>query len=420
MKIFRPRYLETLKHSVNDLSIRLVFLHGGRWSGKTTLLKYILSEETISQKKYYFSFEDDIIAKKFKDASDFKWYMQIKYGINFHENNVLLLNEIQYSKNFIAVLEELLHDTNIQTTIIATGIIPSHTTIYQKLVQTSKVITITVHPLWFFDFLVYRWIHTTYLTLDNPSPIMFKELQGIFDEYLTRWWYPEIVKSTTKIRKEESLKAIIQKVYDKDIGFYFQWNDGLAFQDIMEQFCYSSMEWFKYKAISQEVDISIPLLKDYINFLKENCLIDTLQYFYSDKTKELSNQPTIVINDMGIFSYITGNFWSKRHNLPAIKTFVYNEITKILPDNEECMTYQKTNNSRVDFVIRHHDDTLTVIVVAPNNTISLPKVLKWFHRRYGNRVRKYIKTTPLKVYQGDFEWVPFVCLPHFMISQLLS
>ena len=104
MQIFRPQYIEQLTHLIQAKEKKLIFLHGGRGSGKTTILKYILSDHDISQKKYYFSFEDDIVAKKFKNADDFKGYMQIKYGINFYENNILLLNEIQYSKNIISVL----------------------------------------------------------------------------------------------------------------------------------------------------------------------------------------------------------------------------------------------------------------------------------------------------------------------------
>jgi predicted AAA+ superfamily ATPase len=62
--------------------------------------------------------------------------MQIKYGINFYEHNILLLNEIQYSKNIISVLHELIEDKEIQTKIIATGIIQTHQEEYDTLIQS--------------------------------------------------------------------------------------------------------------------------------------------------------------------------------------------------------------------------------------------------------------------------------------------
>lgn len=419
MQIFRPQYLKQLTSIINTTSSRLIFLHGGRGSWKTTILKHILSDHDISQKKYYFSFEDEIVAKKFKNADDFKGYMQIKYGINFYEHNILLLNEIQYSKNFISVLSELLQDKTIKTIIIVTGIVQTQSEEYQSLLSSGESKTITIHPLGFFDFLAYKNIHTTYLTLDNPSPIMFKELQGLLDEYLTRWWYPEVIKATTKDRKEQNLKAIIQKVYDKDVGFYFHGEDILVFQDLMKQLCHNSMQWFKYKTIAQKTEISIPLLKRYINFFNDNCLIETLSYFYTDKTKELSHQNTIVIGDMGIFSYMTENFWSKLHNHIAMKNFVYNEISKSISNKEQCSTYQKINNSKIDFIIEHSDGTITPVFVSESNTNKPPKIFKGFHQRYGHRVRKYIKTTPLLAYKGEIFNKEFYCLPHFMIHSAL-
>lgn len=143
--------------------------------------------------------------------------MQIKYGINFSEHNILLLNEIQYSKNILNVFHDLIQDTSMKTTIIATGIIQKQSSEYKLLYESGAISTLTIQPLGFFDFLNYKGIHTTYLTLNNPSPIMFKEIQGLLDEYLTRGGYPEVVKATSKERKEFNLKAIIQKVYDKDV-----------------------------------------------------------------------------------------------------------------------------------------------------------------------------------------------------------
>jgi hypothetical protein len=73
--------------------------------------------------------------------------MQIKYGINFYESNLLLLNEIQYSKNIFSLFEELIQDKDMKTTIIATGIIHSQQEDYQNLIQSGQIATITIHPL---------------------------------------------------------------------------------------------------------------------------------------------------------------------------------------------------------------------------------------------------------------------------------
>jgi len=378
-----------------------------------------MSDSKLNQKKYYFSFDEDIVAKKFKNAEDFRWYMQIKYGINFSEPSLLLLNEIQYSKNILSIFLELLQDNTTKTTIIATWIIHSQDEYYNSLIASGQVKTITVHPLSFFDFLNIKNIHTTYLSIEKPSLVMFREIQSLFDEYLIRWGYPEIIKSTTRDRKQYNLKAIVQKVYDKDIWFYFNGDEILIFQELMERLCHQTMEWCKYKTLSNDTEISITLLKKYIHFLQDNCLINILPYFFTDKKKELSHQETIGISDMGIMSYMTHHYWSKIHNIITIKNFIGNEIYKYISDTDQCMTYQKINNSTIDFIILHEDNSITPIVITESNTKKAPKVLKSFHEHYGHRIRRYIKTTPLYAQRTSYCDKELLCVPHFMIKTVL-
>ncbi len=103
--------------------------------------------------------------------------MQIKYGIDFQLPNILLLNEIQYSKNLLTIFYELLQDPTIVTQIIATGIVQEKSEEYKLLTHSKYVRTLIVDPMSFFDFLDYKQIHTTYLSLEKPSPVVFRELQ---------------------------------------------------------------------------------------------------------------------------------------------------------------------------------------------------------------------------------------------------
>lgn len=416
MLIFRPYYLQKIKDILKKGEKKLIFLHGSRGVGKTTLLKTLQLDTDISVKKYYFSFEDDIVAKKFFNADDFRGYMQIKYGIDFHEPSLLLLNEIQYSKNIISVLDELIQDNTIKTTIIVTGIAQTQSEEYQNLQKSELTQTISIHPLSFFDFLYYRGIHTTYLTIDNPSPIMFRELQDLLEEYLTRWGYPEVIKATTKEKKIQHLRAILQKVYDKDVGFSFHREEILMFQEVVEYLCKRNMQGFKYKSAAEELDLSIPLLKKYILLLKDTYIIRTIPHFFTDKAKELSHQKMIAIEDMGLLSYMTENFGLKTNNITAIKNFVYNEIIKNLPENYKCFTYQKINNSAIDFIIRDAEGMLIPIVISESSSDKAPKVFKSFEERYGHQVRKYIKTTPLTAKKTEIFDKELAILPHFMIS----
>lgn len=372
MHIPRPRYLSQLRDAI-AAHHKVILLHGGRGSGKTTLLREILSDHSLSQKKYYFSFDEDIVTKKFKNADDFVSYLQIKYGINFQEHNLLLLNEIQYSKKIFTIFQELL-DLHTTVQIIATGVIHTEDEDYRVLAQSASVSVITVHPLSFFEFLDAKNIHTTYLTMEKPSTVVFREIQILFDEYLIWGGYPAVITSSTQDRKQQSLKSIIQKIYDKDVGFYFSRDEILIFQDLLQILCRQMMEPCKYKLVAKELEISLPVLKKYIQFFIDNCLIESISYFFENRARELCHQEYMAISDMGIISYMTRHYGSKLYDLTCIKNFVASEITTYLPAGDRLMTYKKINNSAIDFVIYHADGSITPIVVSDKNTSNVPKI----------------------------------------------
>ena len=375
-----------------------------------------MTDHTLSQKKYYFSFDEDIVAKKFKNVDDFVWYMQIKYGIDFNQPNLLLLNEIQYSKDILQIFNELLA-RNIRTQIIATGIIHTRSQEYQQLIQSRYVRTITVYPFSFFDFLDMKDIHTTYLSLQNPSQVVFKEIQWLFDEYMIRWWYPALVTSSTQDRKQQALRAIIQKVYDKDVWFYFNGDEILLFQDLFQSLCRQTMTGYNLKTLARELDISLPLLKKYVTFFVDNCLIESIPYFYENKKRELCHQEHVALSDTGLVSYMTKNYGSKLYDEKSIKNFICIELLQHIASDDVLMTYKKINNSAIDFVISHSDGTLTPIMVSDKNTTTVPKIYNNFSEYYGHRIRRYIKATPLLAGQSIYREKDFVCVPYFMISK---
>ena len=86
----------------------------------------------------------------------------------------------------------------------------------------------------------------------------------------------------------------------------------------------------------------------------------------------------IAIEDMGLLSYMTENFGSKTNNITAIKNFVYNEIIKNLAENYKCFTYQKINNSAIDFIIRDTEGMLIPIVISESSSDKAPKIFKSF------------------------------------------
>lgn len=214
MRFKREKYLNKLYQAIENPTLRLIFLTGPRDSGKTTILKQVYEDSHITIKKHYFSFDQSIVSKQFADAYELKKYMEIKLGIDFHTPSLLMLNEIQYSKDLIKLLIQLTNDEHIHTKIIATSV----TDIDQKLLAkvAEKSTTIHIYPLDFFEFLEDKQIHTQYFNLHNFSKILLQEIQPYFQEYLIWGGYPAVVAATTQEQKIAALKDIMRKIFEKD------------------------------------------------------------------------------------------------------------------------------------------------------------------------------------------------------------
>lgn len=104
--------------------------------------------------------------------------MRIKVGIDFETESLLFLNETQYSKEIGSIISSLIENTSIKTTFIVTSITEI------AVNHNHHSISIEIYPMSFFEFLESRGIHTTYLSIQNYSEILLREIQPLLDEYL--------------------------------------------------------------------------------------------------------------------------------------------------------------------------------------------------------------------------------------------
>jgi len=343
--IVRTKYINQIKEKLNSTN-RVIFLIGARDVGKTTILKQIHWDDEIHFKKIYFSFDDSIVSKQFEDVSDFVNYMKIKFGATFWSDELILLNEIQYSKNIYPILQNLSERSFFKAKIIATwGFVPW----IEKNPQNENFEIIKVYPLSFFEFLEYKWIHTKYLNINNFSKIMLREVEILFDEFLMRWWYPSVLEAKTATEKTEILKKILKKLFEKDAGFYFSRDELLLYQDFVEILAQDNGNSCKINTISKKIDCTNRLAQKYIDFLQNYSFIVNIPFWSKDNTREVHSSKLIYFVDTGILNFLSNNQGSKLQNKNILKTFVLSEIIK--NTNENIQTYKKINWSEIDFII---------------------------------------------------------------------
>lgn len=418
MRIRREKYILAIQNFLDSSKKSILVLDGPRFAGKSTLLNHVYtSTEMWSGKKYYYSFDDEIGSKQFRDADDFMQYMQIKYWVDFHTEWLLLLNEIQYSKNIGSILHDLIKKKKITIRIIATSISKWE---YKKFLQLREedYELLTVHTLSFLEFLGYKGFHTNYLDPYKFSPILAHEIQPFLQEFINRWAYPSVVLAPTEEKKKQALQHIIQEIFKKDVTHWFDRNDVWHFETIMHIVNDQHAQIYNKLRIKNTYNIPLWSVERYMQFLEDNYIITTVKHFSSDKKREVSHKQKAMLLDLGIKNYLHNAFWRRVHDQRTMMYVTIQEIYKNLDTTSTIMTYKKINWSAIDFIIQKWD-LLYPIVIWERNTATLPKVYNGFMKQYGEQVATLYKTSLSTSAEDMFQEKSFYTIPYYLIGMVL-
>lgn len=418
MKIERTKYVKAIEQFINQSPKSILLLDGPRFAGKSTLLDHTYTSDMREGKRYYYSFDEHIGTKQFKDTADFMQYMQIKYGVDFSQPWLLLLNEIQYSKNIGNILHDLIKKEKTPLKIIATSITQGE---YKDFLQlhSDDYDVLTVHTLSFLEFLNYKWFHTEYVNPYKFSPILAQELQPLLKEFLSRWAYPSVIIAATAEEKKQALQNIINEIFIKDVSFWFSRDEIGYFETIMQIINAQHEQIYNKLRIKNTYDIPLRIVDKYMRFLEDNYLITTLQHFSTDKTREVSHKQKAMMLDMGIKNYFHDMFSRNPHDYRTMIYMSLQEIYKSLAPQDTIMTYKKINWSQIELIVEHNKK-LYPIVIWERNTSSLPKVYEWFVKRYNKKIWALYKTSSSTNATGSYEQKEFHTLPYYLIGMVFD
>lgn len=418
MKIPRNNYVSSIASFLNNSKKSILLLDWPRFAGKSTLLEHIYSEMWGDSKKYYYSFDAHIWTKQFKDTHDFIQFMQIKHWVDFDKPGILLLNEIQYSKNMGSILHDLIKKNKTPLKIVATSITQWEYKDFLQLHEDDYEV-ITVHTLSFLEFLEYKWFHTTYINPYTFSDILAQEMKPLLQEFLNRWAYPSVILANTEEEKKQALQNIIQEIFIKDVSFWFHRDELWYFENILHIINDQYGQIYNKLRIKNTYDIPLRTVDRYMHFLENNYIISTLKHFHTDKKREVSHKQRAMLLDMGIKNYLHNMFRRRNHDHRTMMYMAMQEIYKNIPQKAEILTYKKVNWSSIDFIISYNKK-ITPIVVWERNSVAVPKVYEWFIKQYGKQIKQLYKTSLSLSGSDTYEKKEFHTVPYYLIWMVVK
>lgn len=371
------KIFDKIYENINNNQILLLIWARQVW--KTTLMKQIQEKVKNNYKTYFLNLEDFEI-KNYLNTHPNKLF-EITWS-KTDEKQIIFIDEIQYLDNPTNFLKYIYDEYKNNIKLIVSG--SSSFYIDQKfrdsLIWRKKIFNIyTLDFEEFLDFKNELELKEIYKNNDK-IPLLYKsQFERLFLEYITYWWYPEIVKIKNNEEKIERLASFTQDYIKKDI-YDSNIADIEKFLAILKTLASQTWELLNMNEIANTFDLSLPTVEKYIYIMQKSFHIAIIRPFYKNIKKELTKMPKIYFYDLGFRNSLLKNFdninlrsdkWNFLENIYFRKFLFKYSLNNI-------NFWRTQNKNEVDFIINEKK----AYEIKFNQKLIKPSKYELFRKNY--------------------------------------
>lgn len=310
---------------------KAIILTGARQTGKTTLIKKILSANNIQ------SFNcDNPTDRKLLNDKDLTFLQQL-----IGNKKIIFIDEGQKVPTIGQTVKLLVDHYGKEKQILVTGSSSINLLDSVQETLTGRKFVYTLYPLSLEE------IYSRDQILD-----LFKNLPT----YLLFGNYPEIVGLSTFAEKIELLMELQGSSLFKDIFEFQQIKNPTVLRDLLKALALQIGSEVSYNELSNLLGIDKKTVERYVDLLEKNFLIYRLSPYTTHKRHELSKLKKIYFYDLGIRNALLNNFnfLDSRNDVGALwENFVITERMKYRAYhkiNANQYFWRTYNSSEIDLV----------------------------------------------------------------------
>jgi predicted AAA+ superfamily ATPase len=360
------RILESkILNYINDKEIIAVI--GPRQSGKTTLIKHILSN--IKNKKIkQISFDNIFELELFEN--DIEGFIDL----NVKNNDILFIDEIQYSKQSGKKLKYIYDNNDIKIFISGSSSIDISVESLKYLV--GRIFVFTLYPFNFYEFLLAKDENLAEIFKKGKfGEILHKKLLKYQDEFIKFGGFPRVILENNIEKKKTILQNIFQTYIMKEIKEIFSVRNDFKIFNLMKILSFQEGNLISYEELATHTEINRNVLKEYLNILEKAFIIKLLHPFYTNKRLEIIKSPKLYFIDSGLRNIING--FNATGSIYESLIF-----TELLKKGIELKYWRTKSKAEVDFVYEKKDELIPIEV---KSKLTKPKITKSFY----SFVKKY-------------------------------
>lgn len=214
-------------------------------------------------------------------------------------------------------------------------------------------------------------------------PLSFLEWSASkhLEELLIYGAYPQIIDTKAK---ELLLGQLYQDYVNKDIIEILRLNQPDIFLKLLSLIAHSSGQLVNYSQLSLDCQVSMAIIKNYLDIAKKTFIIKEVTPFVGNKRTEITTNPVFYFIDNGFRNYAMRNFSDINSRVDAgllVESLVFQELTKFIYQNflNYSIHYWRTKSgAEVDFIIKKNETQFLPIEVKYRN-LKKPSLTRSYH-----------------------------------------
>jgi len=357
----RPFYLEKIDPLLARKTSTVLF--GIRRSGKSSIIylyiNHLIKEKKIEAKDSLFiNFEDPRLSNVtvddlFKILEIYQKNLKPKYPI-------IILDEIQNVENWEKFVRFLVEAKKLR--VLVTGSSSKLLSLEISTAMSGRHVDIAIFPLNFREFLNFKGMKTinTLELMKNKADTL-----GLLDEYMTYGGFPEVVSSTSILRKNELLLRYYEDIMVKDIARRYKIREIEKLENLAFQLLSNISTLQSFNKLKDKVSLSLDSVERFSKYFEIAGLFVFLKKFSPSTAKQLKSVRKVYTADLGFYHNkgfrLTPNKGSIYENIVAIEL-----NRRVHHKNMELFYWQSPNQYEVDFVVKHGLEFKQLIQVCCN------------------------------------------------------